>query len=226
MDPALLKAIAKLLDTKLDEQTRTIKKEFNDSIEHLSDQIKDLQKENLDLQKRCADIENENGLIKSEVLLLKAEVKAARQFTIRQEQYSRKNNVKIYGMTISDRETPQQCKKLAMDMFKDDLNIIIQPSDILESHPLPRGKKSSMIVKFKNYSTKCDILRARKALKGSGVSIAEDISGDIQLQIKEIESHPQVDSVFVWFQKIYVKDNAGQYHKFSCGQPTPLVWQC
>lgn len=220
-----MEAVAKLLDDKLAEQTRLLKLEFNKAIEFMSAEIQELKNENKKIKKNYKDLADEHEKVKIEVLVIKSELRDSRFRAIRQEQYTRKNNIKIYGMDITDQETPDNCKQKVVDMCKDKLNLIIPRESMVEAHPLPRGKKTSMIVKFSNYSFKTSVISARKALKGTKTSINEDMSEDIIQQIKDIEAHPKVTSAWMWHQKINIIDSDNKFHKFPCGQPTPRNFQ-
>lgn len=220
-----MKQIEALFDAKFAEQAKLLEDQFSKSIDFLTHQVTDLQDENKALTKNLKTANEERDKLKAQILVINSEVRANKSKLIRQEQYSRKNNIKIYNLDITERETQEDCKLKAIQMFREKLKFAVPKDSILEAHPLPKGKKSVMIIKFNRYTTKSHIMASRKKLKSSGVSISDDITEDILQQMKDLERHPSVTSCWMWHQKLYIKDTSNQVHKLPCGQPTPMAFQ-
>lgn len=92
------------------------------------------------------------------------------------EQYSRRNNVRIFGIRESANESTDD---IVLNLFKSKLNLSLNVSDIERSHRL--GKRNSektraIIVKFASYRQKALVYGAKKNLKNSGITITEDIT--------------------------------------------------
>ena len=81
------------------------------------------------------------------------------------EQYTRRTNVRIYGVAEQPEENTDN---LAMDFFKSELNVDVASNDISRSHRV--GKKSGakprpIIVRFTKHNTKVAVMSRRRVLK-------------------------------------------------------------
>ena len=100
----------------------------------------------------------------NQVNKLKKEVQS-NQFEIdRLEQYSRKENIKIYGIAEQERENTND---IVINLAKE-LGVGIDAHDISVSHrlPGPKGKPRPIIVKFTRRDVKNEIMKKKKVLKG------------------------------------------------------------
>ena len=96
----------------------------------------------------------------------------------RQAQYSRKDNLRMFGVAENEGE---DCRQVVCDVIARKLDVHILPSDIAVAHRLPKSRKQThppIIIRFKERQVRWDILKVRKKLKGSGISIAEDMTQD------------------------------------------------
>jgi arginyl-tRNA synthetase len=121
----------------------------------------------------------------------------------RQAQYTRKDNLRMFGVKEKDDE---DCKKVVCTVINKSLDVNIVPSDIAVAHRLPKSGKQKhrpIIVRLKDHSLRWDILKVRKKLKGTGISIAEDITRENFKLMMEA----QVSDCFtsVWFTNGKVK---------------------
>ena len=81
------------------------------------------------------------------------------------EQYTRRTNVRIYGVAEQPEENTDN---LAVDFFKSELNVDVASNDISRSHRV--GKKSGakprpIIVRFTKHNTKVVVMSRRRVLK-------------------------------------------------------------
>ena len=81
------------------------------------------------------------------------------------EQYTRRTNVRIYGVAEQPEENTEN---LAIDFFKSELNVDVASNDISRSHRV--GKKSGakprpIIVRFTKHNTKVAVMSRRRVLK-------------------------------------------------------------
>ncbi|XP_026289139.2 protein unc-13 homolog C-like [Frankliniella occidentalis] len=90
------------------------------------------------------------------------------------EQYSRRNNLRIFGVTESPKENTDD---LVVKVAKK-INVDIDVSQIDRSHRIgkPGSNPRPIIVKFIGYGPRQAMFRAKKALKGSGITIREDLT--------------------------------------------------
>ena len=81
------------------------------------------------------------------------------------EQYTRRTNVRIYGVAEQPEENTDN---LAVDFFKSELNVDVASNDISRSQCV--GKKSGakprpIIVRFTKHNTKVAVMSRRRVLK-------------------------------------------------------------
>ena len=134
------------------------KKKINELINSNQSKIAELDEElaklksNLALKdKAIAGLEDDNYRLSQEVDDL--------------EQYTRRTNVRIYGVA---EQTEENTDNLAIDFFKSELNVDVASNDISRSHRV--GKKSAakprpIIVRFTKHKTKVAVMSRRRMLK-------------------------------------------------------------
>lgn len=128
------------------------------------------------------------------------------------EQYTRRNSIRIHGMPEFRRENIFQ---RVSDYFYNELGEV-QP-DIEVAHRVGiKGQNPSVprsiIVKFVRRSDKLEVMLRRKQLKGTGVSISDDLTTRNVRLIKEARDNERLESVWSWDGKVYAKGLNG--HKF------------
>ena len=128
------------------------------------------------------------------------------------EQYTRKNSIRIHGLkeAVSGHENTYD---LVCDYINSNLKL---DTDIEVAHrvgPKIRGPKPrSIIVKFLRRSDKLAVMLNRKIMKGSGVSISDDLASRNVKCINEVRENPRIESAWAWESKLYAKGKNG--HKF------------
>ena len=81
------------------------------------------------------------------------------------EQYTRRTNVRIYGVAEQPEENTDN---LAMDFFKSELNVDVASNDISRSHRVDKksgAKPRPIIVRFTKHNTKVAVMSRRRVLK-------------------------------------------------------------
>ena len=92
------------------------------------------------------------------------------------EQYSRRSNLRIYGVMESNRENTDN---LVVNIAQEKLGVSLSPDDIDRSHRIGkprRGKPRAIIVKFSSYKKRMEIFKNKSKLKGSSLTIREDLT--------------------------------------------------
>ena len=97
------------------------------------------------------------------------------------EKYTRRTNVRIYGLPESSNSSePEDTDNLAINFFATELGVNISAKDINRSHRV--GKRSAnlrpIIVRFLRHNTKDDVLRNKRQLKTKKCSynVQEDLT--------------------------------------------------
>jgi hypothetical protein len=122
------------------------------------------------LQADIKFLKSENEALRSEL----AEVKAKSN---ENEQYSRRNNVRIFGLPENVREN---CYDVVLDLCNE-LNIEVSRNELDRVHRVGRVSnvadyRRPMIVKLIGHQSKLKLIKARKNLKGKDIYIREDLT--------------------------------------------------
>ena len=114
------------------------------------------------------------------------------------EQYGRRNNLRINGLAENDSEdTNEEIKKFA----KEHLHVELVDSDFDRSHRVGKpnpDKPRAILVKFTSYRARKLLITQRRQLKGTRLSIHEDLTKKNQTLLKETSK--QTGVVRSWSQ--------------------------
>lgn len=100
------------------------------------------------------------------------------------EQHNRIENLRIFGIE----EKKEENTDLLVHEVAKKINVVLQPTSISRSHrvgPIATGKTRAIIVKFVSYADRKKMFKAKKLLKGSGVTITEDLTKYRQAILKK-----------------------------------------
>lgn len=130
------------------------------------------------------------------------------------EQYSRRNSLRIFGVPEI---TNENTDAITTNLFKKNLSIDMPVSAIERSHRvgMNKGKPRPIIVKFNSYRDRALIFRNKKKLKGSGISIKEDLTQDNLLLQNEAIKIYGITNVWTSDGVVFFKSNSGVKTKFS-----------
>jgi len=145
------------------------------------------------------------------------------------EQYGRRNNIRIRGFKLRHDE---DCQTAVAAFINDKLQINITREDIDAAHILPTKTDTSadavppssassstlesrqhatpaIIVRFKRRDVRDSVLRKRRLLKNSSISIVEDLSALNSQTLNRVSRHPDTVTAWTWNGKIYVLTRSG-----------------
>lgn len=94
----------------------------------------------------------------------------------RLEQYSRRNNIIIYGIKES---TNENVDDLVLSFLREKMKINCKIEDFERAHRIgqPKTRKTrAIIVKFTSYRTKAEIYKNKSSLKGTTYLVKEDLT--------------------------------------------------
>ena len=121
--------------------------------------------------------------LKQRIENLEGQLEAVKQKANDNEQYSRRSNVRIFGMespdTNSDSVMFENRTKSVVDFCKNELGVDLHEQEIDRAHRVGRqhGKKSrAIIVKFRSHASKVKVMKAKKNLKGKPLYVNEDLT--------------------------------------------------
>lgn len=147
--------------------------------------------------------ENINGLV-NKVEQLNIKLQEANEKIDNLEQYSRINNLRVFGCKEVPNEAPVD---VFVDFCRTKLNLIIQPSDIDVAHRL-RGKENGirpMIVRFVTRTLKKKVFACKSKLKGSKIVLKEDLTPYSQSLLKKVSKVVPSNSAWTNDGKIFAR---------------------
>ncbi len=160
-----------------------------DIINTLSKEISDLKSELQQLKVEQVSLKATSDQQTREIAELKAELKDARSTnnvlvhrTNDLEQYSRRESIRISGFPDNPHESAAKCEENVCNFVNDKLKLPVKitPSDIAAAHRLGGSSRHSkprqVIVKFVSRKLRDRVIGARRVLKGSGITISEDLT--------------------------------------------------
>ena len=151
--------------------------------------------------------------------VLKQDIDYAWEYAVHNEQYSRKNNLRILGL---EEHAGENLEETLVSFAKEHLHEDIQPEEIeiVQRIGRPRAtdgeqgssasasdqrsvKPRPVIVKFVSNKTKMCLLRKRMELKGKRMVIQEDVAPDIAKRLKKLKEKGSVE--LSWFSNGKIK---------------------
>lgn len=168
---------------KVYEQLRNIKAKLLDSVNEMNELKNDCKGMQLELEKlrnASVSLEDQNRILKDQLLERDKQVKHHEFVLNEHEQYSRANNIRIYGLEDKTKEeSAEESSAIVIQMLKDKLDLKVFPQEIDIAHRL--GKFSTegnrpVIVRFVRRSLKKKVISLRRNLKGTAIVIREDLT--------------------------------------------------
>ncbi|KAK4318554.1 hypothetical protein Pmani_010464 [Petrolisthes manimaculis] len=225
MDPDTLKVL-------LDSQNQS----FRSAVDIIVDQFKS---RITDMETRMSDLTRSLEFTQAEVTELKSEVKELRksdsvkqttinelqthvndieQRTNYQEDYSRRNNLRISGMEeLPSGETWEQTTKTVQTILEDKLQL--PPTNLERAHRIGPGGHSqprTIVVRFEKFGDREAVLRNARKLKGTGIFINEDLCAASQEiirnklpQLKQARSEGKI--AFFKHTKLIIKEQTSRH---------------
>ena len=144
---------------------------------------------------------------------LKEEIAAVREHALHNEQYSRKNSVRVFGITEDDGENVEG---KAIEFFKRNLKVHVSSNDIEITHHISQRRLTGstagqrprqIIVKFGNHKTKQKIMMCKSTLRGTDYRIQEDLTPTIYKRLQDLKKCEKVEKCWSIDGKIKFKLN-------------------
>ena len=192
----------------------TLRESINDSIERAvsgiesrvseaESRLETVEKENVNITKTIDDLQQKTAVMENNI-------KKALIHCNNNEQYSRRESVRIYGLPlpsvdISGRKPVDNCQDLMIRIAKESLGIDLSPNDVVAAHRVGKVKNNlqPVIVKFQSRKVRDKVIMKRKLLKGSAVSIHEDLTKLNVSLLNRLDSSPGISKSWSWMGKIW-----------------------
>ncbi|KAK3091154.1 hypothetical protein FSP39_017566 [Pinctada imbricata] len=184
------------------------------TIGQLTDKIDSLSMENNLLKEKLADREKQVRMLNDRVDNAEIIARDAQKRSNYNEQYSRKNNVKLHGIPEADAEnTSDTVQKVLKDVAQVDLH----PEEILAVHRIS-GKPNEhrpILLKVKNTEVKARIMRKRSVVKRSGKRLTDDVTRLNSKLIQELNGCDEIEQAWYFNGNVYGKVKGGRRLQFD-----------
>ena len=189
--------------------------------EELDEKIKDKMQEMTD---RMDTLTLENVNMREEIDKLKTEItengsiaKAALQKANMNEQYSRKNNIKIMGVPEDGDENENRLTNNVKQILEQKAGVMLEESKIVAIHRIPGkiGMPKPVLLKLANNNEKAKIMRKRKEMKLGGYKLVDDVTKENTKLINKLNLHGEIDSAWYFNGSVYGRTTAGRRSRFD-----------
>lgn len=194
-----------------------VDQKVNERCQELTDRIDSLEFEKGELKERLDEAMNKIEEIQTEALDNDKIAKEAMKLANANEQYSRKNNVKIMELPEGEEETEISLTRLVCDLLLDKANITLDPHNIDAIHRIPGkpNKPKPLLVRFRNNNVKTTVMKARKVMKESGHRLVDDVTKMNTGLMNRLNLHEKIDSAWFFNGSVFGKTVEGKRLKFN-----------
>ena len=193
--------------TKLDSVVGELRTEFTNTVKVLEASFDKLKTENDELREELKVIKTEVNNNNTKLAKLETKLQEVQGHSIANEQYSRKRNVRIFGLR---EETGGNCVCKVFDLVTTKLGRKLTDQDIEVAHRLPaKVKPWPVIVQFRSRDIKLDVMKRRLVLKGSCIVIADDLCNGLLNTYNRLKQHPDCKKVWSWDGQLFAELKTG-----------------
>lgn len=144
-------------------------------LQHTSQNVQDIKQELAYYKEKVDELEAATQHLQTENIHLKQKIAS-------QEEQLRRKNILIFGLPD---KTEKSLEEVVLEFFNGRLNIKITPSDLDNFYRIGVSNKiRPILVKFVREISAQQVLKSAKKLKGSGISIAQDLTQERRVERK------------------------------------------
>ncbi len=145
-------------------------------------------------------------------------LKKAFQATNANAQYSRRNNIRIFGLKKGP-HPHEDCPESVCDFLNKNLDMNLEKKDIGAAHRLPRkvngasSEPDPVIVRFNDRATRDNVIRNRRNLRDKSVKIKDDLTQANSGLLNRAFNHPQIEYAYFFNGKVFAVSK--DYYRFQ-----------
>ena len=215
IEQLITNAVTSLMQKMEQNMNKNIDKIVNEKCKEMQERIDSLDFENKGLKDTLQKLENNN---KSNLKSLQEQIdrtdeisRMASKKANYNEQFSRKNNIKIQNIPESKDENEESLTKTVTGILNTHAEVDLQPIDIVAMHRIPtkQGQTRPVLIKLRNNSIKSAIMKKRAPMKNGGYKLVDDVTKPNQGLISRLHLHPDIQSAWYFNGAVYgqtVKD--------------------
>ena len=196
---------------------------MNDTVDSLEGDVFDLQQENSRMKAQLDQCQRREEEMQTRIKEAMFNAKLAEERSERNEQYSRRNNIKLLFMAESANafESAEESERKALKLFHDKLGLRHIKSEHIEAaHRVGKknaGKIRPIIVKFVSRKIKQEVIKNRRKLKNSDpkVVIVEDLTKHVYTLFLQASDHPGAMRTWTAEGKVFLQDIDSKTHRIK-----------
>ena len=162
----------------------------------------------MDIENSVDNVKRENESLVTENVSLREDLKACQRQVNDMEQYGRRWNLKIYNVEDNRKESTNETKDKALQVFNNTMGLKVAAQDIEACHRLPatdNSKRRAIIVRFRDRGVRDTVWNNKTTLKNKGVSLSEDLTVANAKMLKEAYKHEHCKSTWSMSGKCYAR---------------------
>ena len=207
---AMFSKVQKKLEKRVEETIEEkLEEKLNDKLTELNDRLDSLVHENVQLREA-------NDKLKGRIDRSEKVAKVAMEKSNMNEQYSRKNNIKIMGVEGDD-ETEEELTEKVNNILRAKTGVTINVNKIMAIHRIPgkSGMPKPVLIKLMNNNEKTKIMKKRKLMKQAGYRLVDDVTKQNTKLISRLNLHTDIDSAWYFNGNVFAKTTGGKRFKFD-----------
>ena len=213
----ITQTVAKVMEKVEKKVEKVIEQKIKEKTQELADRLESLDFEKNELADRLKQAELDLRRHKEKVKDLETIAIASAQRSNYNEQYSRKNNIKILNIPENATETERTLTEVICSTLLSKGNVDLDPQDIIAMHRIPgkQGSPKPVLLKLKNTSVKTAVMKQRRTMKAAGFKLVDDVTKLNSGLIGRLLQHNRIESAWYFNGAVYGKTIEGQRHKFD-----------
>ena len=213
------------LEVKLESLEEKLRQDFERKVSAIREEQEELRGEIFDLKNREEALKKEVKIARGQAIEATEEATKAAQKTTelaeqvnKLEQYGRQNNVRVFGVEEEEGSSAsEQTEHKVVQIFRR-MGLSFSPSDIEAAHRLGgKGRRRegdarrprTIIVRFVNRRAAEDVLAKRRGLKGTKISVAEDLTTKNYVLLRRAVHAPGVSEAWSKRGTVFIKTTVG-----------------
>ena len=154
-------------------------------------------------------VSNEVTTLKESMTRLEQENQLLKKKLDDVEQYTRRNNVRVFGIPEEENENVENS---VLKVFQEKMGVAVQPESMERCHRLGRRDDRNrgprpIIVKFMSYKHREAVFNMKRRLKGSKIVVSEDLTSYNYNILKYAKEKCGKNKAWSYDGKIYISHN-------------------
>lgn len=202
----LLREFGESIEKKFDDKLSEVKRDMQEKIDALA-------VENEDLKRKMNVLHTTTTGIRKDLNETARQTKQAIINSNFNEQYSRKNNIKVFNFP---RKEKQDLRKDFIEKVKSDLDVDLEDRDVVAIHRIPSQHPgvNPCIVRLFSSDVKRKVMRVRKELQDN-VRFTDDVTKTNMDLIQRLRDTEEFESVWYYNCGVYARTEDGLQLKFG-----------